>query len=220
MELPSKNRNYSTFINFGRYVAGRLTAAKLTALASGVIAVGESVKSKGRLWEDARLAETTRLAERDVADDALDTTARELRLSLMSRNLGAQKEPPYTAIFPQGLGYYTAARVDDNADRYRELLTRAEANLPADDAALVALRDNLPAQIEDWVRAKDALEAARVATGVARTELEAAVDAWMVLLDRTYGSLVTEVGRRAADSFFPRRGRVTNTDEEDDEEES
>jgi hypothetical protein len=53
------------------------------------------------------------LADRDAADDALDTIAQNGRLGLASRSLDADKKAPYALIFHKGIAYYTAARLED-----------------------------------------------------------------------------------------------------------
>lgn len=42
---------------------------------------------------------------------------------------------------------------------------------------------------------------------MARTKLESAEEAWGILAEKTYGALVTRVGKRKANRFFPRRRR-------------
>ncbi len=220
MQLPRQNRNYKAHVRFGRYVASRLKTAKFSALAADVNAVTDDVKQRGRAWEDAGEQETDRIGERDAIDDGLDTAAKRLRMNLASRSLGAEKEPPYTAVFPDGVAYYTAAPVKESATRYRELVTRAEKSLPAADAALTELQGAVPAQIDAYTAAVVAVEEARTSEGIARTDLNAALDAWTVQLERVYGALIVEVGKRAAERFFPSRSKGSDSNDDEADEDS
>ena len=140
MKLPKADSNYRAFVDFGRYVTASLQQAKYDNLAADVDSVTQVVKTKGRAWEDSSEDVSRSTAQRDALDHDLDTTAKTFRLALASRAINANRQTPYTSIFPKGIAYYTAAPLSENGARYGELLTRAVAALPSDDAALVALQ--------------------------------------------------------------------------------
>jgi hypothetical protein len=204
MQLPKHNRNYQTQVDYGRYVAARLRQAKKDDLAQGVEQASQAVKDKGRSWQDLSEAVSGDLARRDAADEALDAVAQDFRLNLASRGVGADKQAPYTSIFPKGVAYYTAAPLGENPARYKELLTRAGAALPASDTALSSILSGLPTLIANFQQAVAALDSARAQAGVARTALESSVDDWLVQMEKTYGVLAAELTRKGADRFFPR----------------
>lgn len=204
MQLPKQNRNYQPQVDYGRYVAARLRQGKKEDLALGVEQASLSVKEKGRAWQDASEVVSGKLAGRDAADDALDALAQEFRLKLASRSVGADKQAPYTTIFPKGAAYYTAAPLGENPARYNELLTRAGSALPTDDAALALIKDALPGLIAGFQQAVADLESARTLAGVARTALESSVDNWLIQMEKTYGVLAADHTRKGADRFFPR----------------
>ena len=172
MRLPKHNRNYQAQVDYGRYVATRLRQAKKDDLAASVEQTSQSVKDKGRGWQDLSEAVSGCLASRDAADDALDTMAQEVRLNLASRAVGADRVAPYTTVFPKGIAYYTAAPLGENPLRYNELLTRATSALPAGDNSLVTLQSQMPALIVSFQQAVTALDTARTAAAVARTALK------------------------------------------------
>ena len=220
MRLPGRNRNYQTHVDYGRYVAARLSQNKQEELMAVVQGASSAVKTQGRAWEDATEAVTERTAKRDGVDDDLDGCAKDFRLKLASRHVGADREGPYTAIFPKGIGYYTAAPVGQNEARYRELLTRAQAELPSNHPELEKLQSAVPELVDDYREAVAALDKARTEAAMARTALEAEIDDWMVQMEKTYGELVTEKGRRAAERFFPRRSSTADVQVEPPEQEA
>jgi hypothetical protein len=55
------------------------------------------------------------------------------RLTLASRGLDATKQSPYTNIFPEGIGYYIAAPLDKEVQRYGELRSRLIEVLTPED---------------------------------------------------------------------------------------
>jgi hypothetical protein len=212
MQLPKHNRSFQTQVDYGRYVAARLKQAKKDDLATSVEQASQLVKDKGRAWQDATEIVSGATAHRDAADDALDAVAREFRLKLASRSVGADKQEPYTSIFTKGIVYYTAAPLAENPARYKELLTRAAAALSPEDAALATLRTELPNLIASFQQAVSELDAARAASSVARTALESAVDTWLLQMEKTYGALAHELTRKGADRFFPRSASVAADD--------
>jgi hypothetical protein len=63
--------------------------------------------------------------------------------------------------------------------------------------------------LSEWDGTVAALTTARAEASVRRTDLDVAMDAWRRQMERTYGSLVAQVGRTAAERFFPKTRRAT-----------
>src|SRR5690348_4630524 len=91
------------------------------------------LRTVGRALEDADDAVQDAIADRDAADDDLDTMAQEARANLAGRGATAVKEEPYTLVYHAGIGYYTAATLDEQHPRYMELKQRVTEHLPASD---------------------------------------------------------------------------------------
>lgn len=203
MRLPHANAHYSHRVRFGRYVERRLRTDKRVALADDVAISTTSVLTSGRALEDTIGPVQEALADRDAADDGLDGAAQAARLGLASRSVGADKEEPYTQIFHKGIGYYTAATLDQEESRYGELKSRLVEHLPANDAVRTSTIAAIDAGILAFKNALAALNTARTGESLAKTRLESAEEAWERQMTKVYGILVAEIGRTAADSFFP-----------------
>jgi hypothetical protein len=204
MRLPHADAHYSHRIRFGRYVERRLRTDKRIALADDVALSTTGVLTAGRSLEDTIGPVQEALADRDAADDALDAAAQLARLGLASRNLGADKTPPYTLIFPNGIGYYTAATLDQEESRYGELKSRLVEHLPANDSVRSSTCAAIDAGIVAFSAATNALATARTQESLAKTRIESAEEAWERQLTKVYGILVAEIGRSSAESFFPK----------------
>jgi hypothetical protein len=203
MQLPSDTSSPSTRVRFGRYVARRLKTAGRSQLAADVASATLAVKTAARVVDDRDDEIQDPLADRDAADDALDRAAQELRTALLGRSVDAAKVAPYVNIFPDGIGAYTAAPLDAEVARYTELKSRVEKELPATDAARVAVVVAISAGLQTFTTAVAAVDAARTALSLAQTDLDRATDAWERLLEKVYGTLIAEVGKGAAEDFFP-----------------
>ena len=204
MQLPHENAHYSQRVDFGTYVVRRLKRAQFTSLATDAALATAAVKAKGRAWEDRREPVQDALADRDAADDALEDKVKDLRANLAGRSASASKEIPYTSIFPQGIGYYTAAPVDEEIKRYTELGERANAHLPSGDAIKAPSLQANAQGIADYTGATTALTQAKIQESMAKTDLDQAEEAWNRLMEKIYGTLVAEIGKKAAERFFPR----------------
>lgn len=207
MQLPSTTSSYRTRVRFGLYVARRLRRAKLGQLAEDAAKVTRAVKEAGRSWDDTDDDIQGALADRDAADDDLDLIAQEARHALAGRSLAAAREAPYTDIFPDGVSYYTAAPLDEQVKRYAELKGRLAEHLPASDPVRKKAEKAIDAGLKDFVASAGEVDAARTAESLAATRLAKATDAWAKQMEKTYGALVGEVGRGAAERFFPRAQR-------------
>lgn len=208
MQLPGETSGYMSRVRYGRYVSRRLRQAKLDALATAVEQVTKDLKAAGRAWEDADEPVQDALADRDAADDLLDTTAQEARNQLAGRSVSSAKEEPYTLLFGEGIAYYIAAPLDEEARRYKELVQRAETHLKADDPVRAAIASGIPAGLEAFTFGAKALESAKTASSLAGTEHARATERWTRQLEKTYGALLAELGKPAAERFFPRIPRA------------
>ncbi len=208
MRLPSESSAPAERVSFGRYVLTRLKRAKYDDLAVPVDVATRDVKAAARSWEDAAEPIQEAIALRDAADDTLDDTAQQARLTLSSRSLDATQQAPYTAIFPKGIDYYISAGLPDEAQRYTELTERLEKNLAGNDDVRVATVPVIAAGVKEFSTAMENVAKARTAEALAKTHLDAAEEAWGMLMERTYGALVSRVGRKKAERFFPRRKRA------------
>jgi len=175
------------------------------------------ILTTGRALEDADKPIQDALADRDAYDDDLDEAAQASRLKLAARSTDAVKTAPYTLIYPDGVGYYTASPLDEEVQRYGELKVRHEEHLPASDKVRTTTVDAVDAGLEGFRGAVDALTKARTAESLASTRLTAATEAWEKQLEKSYGAIVGEVGRARAERFFPRiKGKKTDAPAVDD----
>lgn len=204
MQLPKENAAAAVRVRYGRYVARRLRRAGYAALSESLAQSTAALKSAARSADDSEELIEDALADRDAADAALDTAAQEARNRLAGRGLQAAQESPYTDLFPLGIGYYTAATLDEQERRYKELADRAETHLPKTDEVRKALVPVLVAGLKAWREGVTAVDDARTEAAKAGTVVAKATDAWRRQVEKTYGALVQELGRAGAEGFFPR----------------
>lgn len=208
MRLPAPTAGYGRRVRYGRYVTVRLRQAKREEAAEAAEAATREVRDTARAVEDATEPVEEALALRDACDADMDDAAQELRLKLASRSLDATQKAPYTAIFPKGIDYYVAAPVNESGKRMQELAVRIDENLPADDE-LREVADVLRGGADAYQIALNRVHEARTALAMARTVRDAATEDWEALMERTFGMLVTDLGRKRANRFFPRYGRAS-----------
>jgi len=189
-------------------IPARLRRDKRTALAADVESATNKVRAYSRALEDANDPVQDAMADRDAADDSLDLAAKTARASLAGRSVEAPRSAPYTLIFPEGIEYYTAATLDQEIVRYGELTSRLEEHLPETDQVRKDAVPVITAGVADFAAASETLNKTRTDEALAETRLNAATDAWDRLLTKVYGTLVAEVGKAAAERFFP-RGKST-----------
>ena len=219
MQLPRTDASIDVRLAYARGLSGRLLFDGHLALSDRVEAATTALLGAVRAVQDQEGPVQRAVAIRDAADGALDGLTRRVRAQLAARELDAVKEAPYLDIFPKRIGYYTRARLMHQTQRYTELIGRLDAALDDDDDVRTTCLPALRAGIEAWQAAVDDVEAARVALALARTTRDTLTDAWALELERVYGLLVTELGKRRAERFFPRvrtRRAPTSTLAEDD----
>lgn len=204
MQLPAESSSYTVRVRFGRYLGRRLRRAGLDVLAMDAEKATAALKAAGRAWEDADEPAQDAMADRDAADDALDVVAQEARNNLAGRGVGADKQEPYTLLFPLGIGYYIAAPLDEEERRFGELVERAEAHLPANDAVREVIVSRVKEGLASFQAAAQQLEKARTASALAATELDRASERWRKQMEKTYGAIIAERGKQEAERMFPR----------------
>lgn len=204
MRLPDPNAAHPERVRYGRYVGRRLRRAKRTQLATDAEAATALVLQRGREWEDATGPVQEARADRDAADDDLDDTAKDSRGKLAGRSVDAANKAPYTQIFPDGIDYYTAAPLDQEVARYGQLISRFNEFLAPNDEVRTSAVPALTAGIAAFKSATEAVEQALTAQSIASTRLQQAEDAWATLMTKIYGALVADVGKQAAERYFPK----------------
>lgn len=204
MRLPPPSSAYTTFVRYGFYVVRRLRRAGHDDLAASAEKVTRAARETGRAWEDADDAIQAALADRDGADDDLDEGAQSFRNSLAGRGTRADREEPYTLIFPEGIGYYIAAPLDENVQRYGELKRRIEEHLPASDAVRKTALAAITRGLKDFADATAALAAAESEERLAGTRARSALRAFERQMEKTYGLLLASHGKSVAERFFPK----------------
>ena len=207
MKLPQENSAYSVAVKFARYTARKLRTNGRTAMANDLVSMALGLRAKGRSWEDAEDAVQDALADRDSADDGLDATAQSGRNTLAGRSVTAAREEPYTLIYPEGIGHYIAAPQDAEVARYTELKRRVELNLPEGDPVRAQTALGITTGLAAFSGGVAALDAAETSKSLARTELERANRNLRRQLEKTYGVLVTELGKQSAERFFPKAAK-------------
>lgn len=204
MQLPASTSHYSARVRFGRYVARRLKRARHASLANDAAKATAAVLTAGRAAEDAEGPVQDAMADRDASDDDLDTTAQDARVKLAGRSADAATKAPYTQVFPDGIGFYVAAPLDEEDARYSLLRERLEAHLPAKDEVRLKTTAAVTQGLADFAKATKDLTAARNAAAIAEGNLGTAEEAWEKQMEKTYGALTVDLGRAGADKFFPR----------------
>lgn len=205
MQLPQESSAYTRRVQFGRYVARRLRSSERNALSGLAEAASALVKQSGRAWEDLSEPLEDAIADRDFADLVLDNAAKRLRLALAARDLKATKQAPYIDVFPEGIEYYTAAALDAEIPRYRELLARVENYLPQGDKAREEAITAIQAGLSAFQSAEESVQKARQALALSLSALDRAEEAWARQMEKIYAALVDELGRADAEAFFPKR---------------
>ncbi|APR88572.1 hypothetical protein A7982_13921 [Minicystis rosea] len=208
MQLPAATSHYSALIRAGRYTLRRCRRAKLDTLAADLEKATLVVRDTGRAVEDADGPVQDALADRTAADDDLDDVAKAARAKLAGRSVDAVRKAPYTAIYPNGIGYYTAAPLDEEEQRYTELRQRLTAHLDDTDEVRVQSVPAIDAGLALYKAGAADLIKARNAQALAKTAHATAREAWETLMEKTWGHLVTLLGKEKAERFFARVRRT------------
>jgi hypothetical protein len=91
--------------------------------------------------------------------------------------------------------------------RYPKSYPSGDKDLPAGDDVRKTTVKAIAAGLKAFTAVADAVDSARTAESLASTKIAKAIDAWEKQMEKTYGALVSELGRAAAERFFPRAPR-------------
>lgn len=213
MRLPAENASNAVRYTFARYVARRARRARLEAEENEVKAATAALKSAADFEDGAEQALPDIFADRDSFDDELDDIAKRHRQAIEGRATNANRERPYTAIYPDGIAWYTSAPLDQQKSRYELLVRRYAESLPDGDP--VRAEGHLITEaLEGWTQATEALGKAQMEVAVARAKTAQALEAWEATLNRLYFRLGEKLGKTRAERIFPkmRRGSRNDTD--------
>lgn len=216
MFLPKSSSAHRRYL-FGRYVARRVARAGFSDLLVQVNAVNAALLSTWRQCQDALVPVEEATADRDVVDEGLDLTVRLVRKDLGSRSIRAEREAPYTLVFPNGIEEYVSARLGQQVAAYQLLCSRMVAHLGATDPVCVSAIPDVQRRLVSWTEAVAMTDMANQARDIARTRLAVAVAEWEKAITAVYGLLLARVGKDEARRFFPKetaRKRKTDEDEE------
>ena len=204
MKLPKKKQNCVRRIHYGRYLAAKLLKAGHRIMADAVEVVTTRLKDFGRKVDDAEEPIKVAIAHRDAVIDDIRESVSTFRLRLASRALHATRKAPYTAVFPDGIGYYTKASLEDINARYLELVERVEKALPEDDALRIEITGAVAAGLVEYEDAVKKVETTRRESNIVKTEYDQLQQQWESQMVKTYGELIAELGKMKAERFFPR----------------
>lgn len=166
--------------------------------------------------QEAEEAVQDALADRDSGDDDLDDIAKRHRQVLEGRGTTANRERPYTDIYPDGIAWYTAAPLDEQKARYELLVRRYAEHLPEGD--VVRLESGLISDaLASWSTATEPLAKAQLEVAVARSRTARAIDDWEATLNRLYFRLAERLGKPQAERFFPRVRRSVKAESDSDD---
>lgn len=210
MQLPAKSAANVQRYNYARYLARRARRSKLPDLEAEVKGVTATLRLAAAAEQEAEELVQDALADRDAGDDELDDLAKRHRQTIEGRGTNANRERPYTDIYPDGIAWYTAAPLAEQRARYELLARRYADHLPEGDPVRSDGTQILDA-LAGWSAAADALAKAELEVAVARAKTARAVADWETTLNRIYFRLAERLGRAAAERFFPRVRRGTKS---------
>lgn len=210
MRLPNRSAASENRIAFGRYVARRLRRARLSDEESEVLTVTAALREASATADEAGYLVQDGLADRDASDSDLDDIAKRHRRTLEGRGTTANRERPYTDIYPQGMAWYTEAPLPEQVRRYELLVRRYEEFLPFGDP-IRAEAELITSSINHWTSARRAVDQAGLDVAMARAKKQSAADDWDQTLTRLYFRLAERLGKTNAERFFPRTGRARRT---------
>lgn len=221
MRLPDQDSSTAKHLGFARYTKRHCAVAGFADLAADVDGVTVTLVATDRALQDSEGPLQDALAGRDIADADLDEAVRTIRQGLANRSLTSIHETPYTDVFHSGIEYYTRAPLGQEVTRLTDLCDRLALYLPVEDPARAEGVPEVQRLLAGWTAARDEVEAARRAQGVARTARENALAAWEDTLTKNYGALIVRIGKKKAERCFqrirrsakPKTPAVVTTDE-------
>ena len=213
MQLPFAGAAYIHRVRFGFYTVARLLRQRLTDLAIPIESSSQEILTRGRAWEDAGLAAQKGYAERDAVIEELEICTQRIRHQLASRDLGSDKKPPYTLVFPNGIGEYLGVPLEDQSLHFGTLISRLESNLPETDPVRAELVPELKKGLEARDAANKTLDALLQQETLAADQLASTEAAWEKLMRDTHKTLSTRFDEKRADRFFRKPQKRAKKDE-------
>lgn len=206
MRLPAESATNAARSSFSRYLARRLRRAKLLDEEALVKQSAVALHAAAVAEEEAEGLVQDALADRDADDDTLDDVAKRHRQTIEGRATNANKERPYSDIYPDGIAFYTAAPLTEQASRYTLLVRRYDEHLPDGDPVR-AEGGLITAALTRWSASSAGLNQAQLDVAIARGRTARAVEDWEATLNRLYFRLAERLGKTQAERFFPRARR-------------
>lgn len=206
MRIPSDSVSNAVRLTFGRYVMRRARRAKLPDFEAEAKAASDDIKAAEAAQATAEEARQDALADRDAADDDLDDLAKRHRQTIEGRATNANRERPYTDIYPDGVEHYTAAPLKEQEARYALLTRRYDEFLPEGDAVR-AESSRIKEALGVWSAALSALTQAETEVALAKGRALRAEQDWEATMNRLYFRLAERFGKTVAERFFPRARR-------------
>lgn len=214
MRLPQKSASVSLRLSYGRYVARRLRRAKLSPEETEVRTLSDQLSAAEQAESALEEEFSSLLADRDAADDDLDDITKRHRQAIEGRSTNANKERPYTDIYPDGVAWYTASPLAEQASRY-ELLARRYGEFLPDGDPVRAEAGIITQGLAAWKDAAAAIDKAELDIAMARAKTRKAIDAWEEGLTRLYFRLGERFGKAQAERYFPKAARGRRAGEVD-----
>lgn len=212
MRLPARTASNAVRLASGRYTARRLRRARLSDEEQEVKNAGLALSEAGAVLSEAELAVSDALADRDAVDDDLDDLCRRHRQAIEGRGVNANKQKPYTDIYPDGVAWYVNAPLAEQVSRYELLVRRYETFLPDGDPVR-AEGGILRGQVAQWSAARAQVDQAELEVAMARAKAQRAAEAWEQSVRRLYFRLAEKFGKAQAERFFPKTNRARRPDE-------
>lgn len=206
MQLPDAKASPEEHRKFSRSVLRRLRRAKMDARAETIVRDLVAMQAKVETLSSAEDAYADALDDRDLVDGEADEQVQQAALSIRSRSPNAAKEEPYTLVLPDGVDAVLDLPVPGIAAGLRGFARRLAANLSVGDPALFVI-PTIEKLAGDYEQARAVAEDAEVSLANASASVDASKTHLRRTLERTYGELVAELGRKKAERFFPRSRR-------------
>ena len=190
-------------VRHGLYVERSLRTAGFQEWATLVLTATLLVRERARAWEDADAEAYGASSDRDRADQHLDETASNTRAHLAGRSKNANKEAPYTQIFPDGVTWYTNASQNEQVSRYGLLSQRLTTFLPENDPER-ANAEVVDEGIKQYKAGLDVMDKANQKAALESQRLIEAEEGFDATCEKVFGLLAAHLeSRSAARAYFP-----------------
>lgn len=203
MEKLRRSAGLEARCSYGFRVSRFLAVKKQPDLKASVDAATDRCVAADRAVDDLERPVQEAVADRVLADGELDDLARLVARRLAARSVRAEREKPYTDVVPDGIGAYTEAKLEDETYVFGQLIERMETYLAEDDDVRVEFVPKVQEALDVWRIADAGVDAANALQDKARQARTDAVVAWEEAIESAYGTLMSRVGKTAADRCFP-----------------